>query len=157
MLRKVVFVLVIIGALASLVGYGILNYSYSDGVRSGRLVKVSQKGFFLKTYEGTLDLGSGDRLTWDFSVYDDEVGEQLIAQSGKTIRLEYTEHIWKVFYNTKYNVTKWSMVHGADEDKNLFCRLVNILRKNGNIVNAVKPLIKKYDNNLMSDIRGCQN
>ena len=119
-------------------------------------MKLSRKGFLPKTWEGTLDLGSGDRLTWDFSVHDDEIGEKLKAQSGKMVNLEYRELLWKLFYNTKYDVTSWSLNDRGENDVNLLCRFVAVLRKDKAIVEKIRPMIERYDLGLLSKIRECQ-
>ena len=137
------------------VTYGVLNYNYSKGVRSGRLVKISKKGLLLKTYEGTLDLGSGDNLTWDFSVHDSDVGEKLSKMSGQIVRLEYRELLFKLFYTTKYDVLKFKMEHENNHGEE-FCRLVNVLRTNKKIVDSIRTLIENQDPELLEIIRRCQ-
>jgi len=75
------------------------NYTYSEGTRSGVLVKISKKGYFLKTYEGQLNLGgvsTGDDggITgniWDFSVTDDRIYNKLQELEGKKVTLHYDE------------------------------------------------------------------
>jgi len=157
MKKKIILTLFVILALVSAIGWGILSYGYSKGVRSGKLVKISRKGFLFKTYEGTLDLGSGDKLTWEFSVHDAKLGEELVQNTGQSVSLEYEELLHKVFYNSKYNVTSFKRVITAGADKGYFCRLVNILRKRRSIVEAVKPLVENFDPSLMDEIKVCQN
>lgn len=145
------FIFILIGAI----GFAVTQYSFSRGVRSGKLVKVSKKGVLLKTYEGTLDLGSGDGLTWEFSVHDDVIGEQLVSQTGRFVRLEYRELLYKVFYGTKYDVETWAL-EGQSVDTDYLCRLVNIMRRNATIVNHLRPIIKQEDNELLKAMRKCQ-
>lgn len=133
----------------------ILDYGYSTGVRTGRLVKLSKIGVLYKTYEGTLDLGSGDELTWQFSIHDDDLGDKLIKQTGKKVQLKYKEHFMRLFYRTKYNVIQWQF---ADEEMlELLCRFVAVVKTRSDIVNALRPLIKDNDPALLFEIRKCQN
>lgn len=144
-------IMLILGGLT----YGIISYDYSKGVRSGKLVKLSKKGVILKTYEGTLDLGSGDMLTWNFSVHDSEVGEQLQKASGQMVKLNYREMFFKLFYETKYEVTSWEIVEDKSANK-LLCRLVKILVKNKFVVERVRPMIEATDPELLTLMRECQ-
>ena len=89
-LKISLFIILSLIALAS-ISYGLVSIPYSQGVRSGTLVKLSKKGILYSTYEGTLDLGSGDQLTWNFSIHDKKVGEQLVSLSGKKVKLNYDE------------------------------------------------------------------
>ena len=109
---------------------------YSQGVRSGTLVKLSRKGVLYSTYEGTLDLGSGDQFTWNFSIHDKKVGEQLASLSGKKVKLNYDELFFKLFYETKYNVKDFNIVSQTQDDPSI-CELVNVLRKFPKIVEVV--------------------
>jgi hypothetical protein len=157
MKKKIILILFIILGITSTIAWGLLNYGYSNGVRSGKLVKLSRKGFLFKTYEGTLDLGSGDKLTWDFSVHDEEIGEDLVTHTGQMVSLEYEEILHRIIYRTKYNVLSFKRIRPEGADKGYFCRLVNLLRKKRTVVEAVKPLIEQFDPSLMVDIKECQN
>lgn len=141
--------------LSGLVVFGLTQFSYSKGVRSGKLVKLSKKGVMLQTYEGTLDLGSGDKLTWDFSVHNSKAAEKLIALSGQQVRLEYRQLLFRLFYGTKYDVVKFSVVPMQGDDK-WFCRLVDLMRKNHHVVKAVKEMMQNLDPELLTQVRKCQ-
>lgn len=156
MKKKIILVLIILTGLFALVGWAILSFPVSDGVRAGKLVKVTKKGVLFKTYEGTLDLGSGDNLTWDFSVHDDELGRELQKFSGKQVTLDYKELLFKVFYESKYDVISVKKVIESSDPKELLCRLVNILRKNGSVVRFIRPMIQLDDPDLLDQIRECQ-
>lgn len=93
-----------------------LNGTYSEGDRAGRLIKLSYKGFLIKTWEGQLDVGGltggpgGEGLTslWDFSVSNDkELIQKLKNAQGKMVRLHYEERFVRLFWrgDTKYFVT----------------------------------------------------
>jgi hypothetical protein len=139
------------------VSFGILQYSYSTGQRSGKLVKLSKKGFLPKTYEGTLDLGSGDALTWQFSVHDEKLGERLTSLSGQNVTLEYRELLWKIFYDTKYDITGYKVIEDLSQSNQSLCRLVQVLRQDKTIVEQIRPMIQQYDPGLLTTIRRCQN
>ena len=57
--------------------WALFDFNISSGKRVGNLVKISKKGkfIFLKTWEGTLDEGSGDKLTYYFSVKSEKVAQ----------------------------------------------------------------------------------
>jgi len=137
--------------------YAIYHFSFSSGVRSGKLVKLSKKGLIFRTYEGTLDLGSGDKLTWDFSIRDDDIGDELIKNSGSFVKLEYKEYWINPFFETPYSITSWSLVNDTYSKYSNFCRLVNILRKDSKLVNTVRSMVVAQDGALLDHIRKCQS
>ncbi len=155
MKRKLFGAFLMLTLLLGAISYGVLQYTFSRGMRSGKLVKVSKKGVIFKTYEGTLDLGSGDMLTWQFSVHDDKLGEQLVAQTGKMVSLEYRELLFKLFYETKYDVEGWKL-EGKSVDLDYLCRLVTFIRKNSSVVSFLRPMIEREDRELLERIRECQ-
>ena len=65
-IRRIVWILVVI-LIASGIGYFTYSQmSYSDGYRSGQLVKISRRGVLFKTYEGSLNLSPNGLMTnWD--------------------------------------------------------------------------------------------
>lgn len=90
------------------VGYYVYSQmSYSDGTRSGQLVKISRRGVVFKTYEGTLNLSPNGMMTpWDFSVENGEVARKLEALDGKMVKVHY-EQRYRVFFwqgDTEYIV-----------------------------------------------------
>lgn len=90
---------------AALVFFGIgyfafASFTYSQGSRTGLLMKFSDKGYIFKTWEGELNLGGvtqegGSLLNniWQFSVLDNEQEtiDALNKYEGKRIRLSYKE------------------------------------------------------------------
>jgi len=89
-------------------------FTYSNGERTGVLTKFSERGYFCKTWEGTMTLGAegasgGLRNVWEFSVEDDEVAEELKKhmRTGKLVTLYYEQELWVAFWRgaTKYIVT----------------------------------------------------
>ncbi|MCK5882927.1 MAG: hypothetical protein KAG61_04500 [Bacteriovoracaceae bacterium] len=132
----------------------VLNYGYSSGNRTGKLVKLSKVGYLLKTYEGTLDLGSGDELTWQFSVHKDKVGDELMQQTGKQIRLHYKEHLFNLFYKSKYNVESWE--HHRDGETDFLCRFVEVIRSRPDVVAVLRPMLQEKDQELLREVKKCQ-
>lgn len=114
--RRLLWGLLVISIL-SLIGFIIYaNLTYSNGSRAGQLIKISDKGVILKTYEGQLSLGgisTGDDganfgNVWEFSVVEDEVYQELINLRGKQVVVTYKEKYvalpWRG--DTKYIVTE---------------------------------------------------
>ena len=78
----------------------ICSWTYSEGTRSGRLIKISKKGVVFKTYEGELNLGGlkmdaqDDALEgniWAFSVINKEVLNEINKYDGERIKVEYKQ------------------------------------------------------------------
>lgn len=115
---KRIFLIAIIGVIA------VFSFSYwgtySEGIRSGMVVKISKKGWLFKTYEGQLNLqtfgaNKSPNLvseSFEFSVESDQ--EAVIkaleeaSLSGERVSLKYEERLAKFFWrgDTKYFVTE---------------------------------------------------
>ena len=74
------------------------SWTYSEGTRSGDLIKISKKGYIFKTYEGQLKLGGIDLTkeeglsdTWEFSVKDEAIAQQLEKLQGEKVILRYKQ------------------------------------------------------------------
>jgi hypothetical protein len=76
------------------------NATYSQGVRSGELIKVSYKGVIFKTYEGELSQGISGAQIFQFSVMDSE--EKVISDLK-----EMEGHYVKVAYVERYRTFPW--------------------------------------------------
>ena len=105
-----------------LIGLGVSSFlvfgTYSDGYRAGNVVKLSKKGYVIKTYEGQLNVGGftededGDIGTnmWEFSVRkgNDQVIRDLerAVDEGHRVKLRYKEKYFQfnIFGDTKYFV-----------------------------------------------------
>ncbi len=125
---KVVVILFLLGGLGSgLFFFVATKASYSEGNRTGRIMKFSKKGYIFKTYEGTLDLANISRnqqgviaSTWDFSVLPDteEVAKQMdkAMTENKAVKVYYEEKYFQFSWrgDTKYFVTKVEEVHEVD-------------------------------------------
>ena len=85
------------------------NVDYSDGTRSGELIKFSHKGAIVKTWEGEISQGLSGAHIFQFSVMDheDTVIKKLKEYQGAYVKLEYEEKFGTFFFwgDTKYFVT----------------------------------------------------
>ncbi len=89
--------------------------TYSDGTRSGVVVKVSTKGVFIKTtegemnYGGSLDVGGVPKV-FEFSVVDPKIKDELInaEKQGRRCTLHYKQQLLQQFWKgqTSYFITK---------------------------------------------------
>jgi hypothetical protein len=73
----------------------VLNWSYSEGERSGVLQKFSKKGWLIKTWEGELAMTTVPGVApviWNFTVRDDAAAQQVSAGLGQSVVVHYTEH-----------------------------------------------------------------
>lgn len=95
MKRWLIYLILLIVAGAG--GYLLVcNYTYSKGSRIGYVMKISNKGFLFKTYEGTLNLATRNDLavkTWDFSAVNKRVYEQIAKSEGKRVMLLYKQKL----------------------------------------------------------------
>ena len=80
-------------------------FVFGDGVKAGELNQFIYKGYIWKTYEGKL-IQAGFRgsnkntggatiesYIFDFSVADEEVANELMRCSGKSVELHYKEYL----------------------------------------------------------------
>lgn len=91
--------------------YAFIYYvPYSEGVRSGELIKISRKGVVAKTWEGEISQGISGAQIFSFSVLDKdkETIEKLKEYQGEYVKLEYVERYATFFWlgDTKYFITK---------------------------------------------------
>jgi len=71
---------------------------YSQGERSGEIVKFSQKGLYFKTWEGELNQGrtpDGSTPLWAFSVTSPAIVKAIIEsqEKGERVTLIYKEYL----------------------------------------------------------------
>lgn len=83
---------------------------YSEGVRSGELIKISNKGVVFKTWEGEISQGISGAQIFPFSVLtrDQDVIHKLEEYQGQYVKLTYVERYATFFWlgDTKHFVTK---------------------------------------------------
>lgn len=110
----------IFGTLIAVIGLtGFMLFArymhYSDGVRSGSIVKFSEKGVMFKTWEGQLQFGEASNL-WDFSVYpgDDELQEKIrmAVKANKEVQVTYDESFVAISFwgDTKYFIKEVEII-----------------------------------------------
>ena len=97
-------------ALFALVYAFIYFVPYSQGVRSGELIKISHKGVLVKTWEGEISQGISGAQIFSFSVLDKdkEVIQKLQDYQGQYVKMQYTERYATFFWlgDTKYFITQ---------------------------------------------------
>jgi hypothetical protein len=97
--------------LGAILYFAFLNYAnYSEGIRSGELIKFSQKGIFFKTYEGEISQGLSGSKIFAFSVLDkdSEVISAMKELDGQYVKVTYKER-YKTFPwwgDTKYFIVE---------------------------------------------------
>jgi hypothetical protein len=154
--------------------YILWDFPVSNGKRVGNLTKISKKGkfYFTKTWEGTVDEGSGDKLTTNFSVKSEQLGEELYAYEGKQVILYYVEHLMGWPRDTKYDITSWkakdensvSVSYASPDGENplineisktLFCSFLGSLYQDPELYQKVKDFIKEKNLYLYRQYERC--
>ncbi len=83
---------------------------YSEGVRTGELIKISKKGVVFKTWEGEISQGISGAQIFKFSVLtrDEQVIHGLEEYQGQYVKLTYVERYATFFWlgDTKYFITQ---------------------------------------------------
>lgn len=109
-MKKLLF-LFIGGLFVLLAAYYAFIYfvPYSEGVRSGELIKISHKGVVIKTWEGEISQGISGAQIFAFSVLDKDkdVIEKLKQYQGRYVKVSYTERFATFVWlgDTKYFIT----------------------------------------------------
>ena len=110
MLLRLMAVLVALVMLVVLYFTAALKWSYSTGERAGWVQKLSKKGWVCKTWEGELAMVSMPGATPEkflFTIFDDEVAQQITRAMGKRVSLHYEEKVGlptSCFGDTRYYV-----------------------------------------------------
>lgn len=83
---------------------------YSEGKRSGELIKFSNKGVVFNTWEGEISQGVSGAQIFKFSVLqkNQEVIKNLQEYNGQYVKLDYVERYATFFWlgDTKHYITK---------------------------------------------------
>jgi hypothetical protein len=88
-----------------------LNWSYASGERAGYVQKFSKRGYICKTWEGELAMVSMPGTIAEkffFTVHDVNVANQINANLGNKVALEYSQHVGlptSCFGDTEYFVS----------------------------------------------------
>jgi uncharacterized protein YxeA len=110
-MKKIIGVLISVAIIITVLYYLFIYFiTYSTGVRSGELIKISRKGVIVKTWEGEISQGISGAQIFTFSVEDknEEVIENLQKFQGNYVKLTYKER-YKTFFwlgDTEYFITK---------------------------------------------------
>ncbi|MFL1897337.1 6-phosphogluconate dehydrogenase [Aquimarina sp. 2-A2] len=109
-MKKVLGILVIIIVALFAAWYTFVYYAnFSEGTRSGELIKFSNKGVIFKTWEGEISQGISGAQIFSFSVEDkhEDVIKNLEALQGRYVKLTYKERFGTFSWlgDTKYFVT----------------------------------------------------
>jgi hypothetical protein len=86
----------VLGVLAALYFYVVLNWNYSTGERAGWVQKFSKKGWICKTWEGELAMVSMPGAAQEkffFTVWDEAVAERINKAMGRRVSLHYDEKV----------------------------------------------------------------
>ncbi len=110
-MKKTLFKILFAILLLAISYYTFIYYvSYSEGVRSGELIKFSRKGVAIKTWEGEISQGISGAQIFKFSVEDKQetVVQNLQKYQGRYVKLTYKERFDKLFWlgDTKYFIIK---------------------------------------------------
>ncbi|AIG30740.1 6-phosphogluconate dehydrogenase [Flavobacterium psychrophilum] len=110
MLRKSLFIIITTLVLVIMGYFTFLYYAtYSEGVRSGELIKFSHKGMIFKTWEGEISQGISGAQIFSFSIMDSEkkVISDFKEMEGQYVKITYIER-YKTFPwwgDSKYFIT----------------------------------------------------
>lgn len=100
------------------------GFEYSDGNRVGTIYKISKKGFFCKSWEGTLKTGflsnnsNGKMMSEEFKFSVEEGSEDVAIQLEQAMKLNkqvQVEYVQKIFnrpcaYDSQYRVKKVNII-----------------------------------------------
>ncbi len=121
-MKKILF-LIITAFLVLYAAYfaGVYYLSFSEGTRSGELIKFSKKGVFFKTHEGEISQGISGAQIFQFSVEDGkkEVIRKLEDYQGKYVKLTYMERYatFPWLGDTKYFIIDAKLEHSPHFSK----------------------------------------
>lgn len=98
---------------------------YSEGQRSGELIKISRKGVVFKTWEGEMSQGISGAQIFSFSIgtKDKELIDKMEQLQGKYVKLDYVER-YRAFSwwgDTRYFVT------GVEEEDSPYVKTKTII------------------------------
>lgn len=100
-MKKIILLIVLFITLAIGAYFAFIYYvPYSEGVRSGELIKISRKGVLVKTWEGEISQGVSGAQIFKFSIEDKE--KKVIKDLQK-----YQGNYVKVYYKERYKTFFW--------------------------------------------------
>lgn len=96
-----------------------IYFPYSEGNRSGELVKFSRKGVIFKTWEGEMSQGVSEAQRFFFSVEKDnqEVIDKLNDMDQTFVKLKYEERYFTLPWisETNYIITNVEQANRGEE------------------------------------------
>ena len=109
-MKKILAIILLVIFLITTFYYLIIYYvPYSEGVRSGELIKISSKGVLFKTLEGEISQGISGAQIFKFSVESNKesIVNNLKELQGKYVKVTYIERFGSFFWlgDTKYFIT----------------------------------------------------
>lgn len=110
-MKRILGVILATIVIMAVLWYTFLYYvDFSEGERSGELIKFSHKGVLIKTWEGEISQGISGAQIFAFSVMDsdEEVIAKLKEYQGEYVKLKYEEkYATSIFWgDTKYFITE---------------------------------------------------
>ncbi len=110
-MKKILALIIGVILLIASLYYAFIYYvPYSEGVRSGELIKISHKGVLTKTWEGEISQGISGAQIFSFSVenHEQQVISDLQKFQGRYVKVTYKERFDTYFWlgDTKYFITK---------------------------------------------------
>lgn len=109
-MRKLLSIIIAICLLGTTAYLTFVYYvPFSEGYRSGELIKFSHKGILAKTWEGEISQGISGAQIFSFSVQDSDeaVISKLKELQGQYVKVTYKERYATFFWlgDTKYFIT----------------------------------------------------
>jgi hypothetical protein len=110
-MKKILVIIVLTVFVIASLWYAFLYFAtYSEGYRSGELIKFSSKGYIVKTWEGEISQGISGAQIFSFSVMDrdEDVVQKLNEYQGKYVKVRYEEKYGTFFFwgDTTYFITE---------------------------------------------------
>jgi uncharacterized protein YxeA len=122
-MKKLLAIILSAILLIAMLYYAFIYYAtFSEGVRSGELIKISKKGIIVKTWEGEISQGISGAQIFSFSVEGKhkKVIENLQKYQGRYVKVTYIERFDTYFWlgDTKYFITKVEQEQSPHFNKN---------------------------------------
>ena len=110
-MKKILFKILAAIIIIAMAWFAFIYYvPYSEGTRSGELIKISNRGVIFKTWEGEISQGISGAQIFSFSVLDKDkkVIENLKDFQGNYVKVSYIERFDSFFFwgDTKYFITE---------------------------------------------------
>lgn len=109
-MKKILAIILGTIGLIFILWFSIIYFAtFSQGNRSGELIKFSRKGIIFKTWEGEISQGISGAQIFSFSVEDkhQDVIQKLQEYQGRYVKVRYIERFGKIMWlgDTEYFVT----------------------------------------------------